>query len=70
MRLVGLPKSIVREKLVPIAYLSPEIPYASEIEVTPKPAASQSKHQKYPYIRGRGPLDASLACFRMLSQYL
>jgi HlyB family type I secretion system ABC transporter len=24
---------------------------------------------KYPYIHGRGPVDASLACFQMLSQY-
>lgn len=72
MRLLGLPKSILGEKLAPkstIDYSTPEIPYAPEIEVTPEPAAPQGKHKKYPYIRGRGPLDASLACFQMLSQY-
>jgi hypothetical protein len=28
-----------------------------------------SKQVKYPYIQGRGPIDATLACFQMLSQY-
>lgn len=31
---------------------------------------STNKQQtKYPYIHGRGPIDATLACFQMLSQY-
>ncbi|MHC5764837.1 MAG: peptidase domain-containing ABC transporter [Nostoc sp.] len=70
MRLVGLPKSIFRENLAsptPKTLLPAEIPYASEI-VTEAPAA-KGKQKKFPYIKGRGPLDASLACFQMLSQY-
>jgi len=45
-----------------------EIPYASEQlpEVEPEPG----KRVRYPYVRGRGPLDAALACFQMLSQHL
>ncbi|MEH2279345.1 MAG: peptidase domain-containing ABC transporter [Nostoc sp.] len=70
MRLVGLPKSILGENLAPTpkTFLPAEIPYASEITFTEEPAA-KGKQKKYPYIRGRGPLDASLACFQMLSQY-
>ncbi|WP_298911413.1 peptidase domain-containing ABC transporter [uncultured Nostoc sp.] len=70
MRLVGLPKSILGENLAPTpkTFLPAEIPYASEITLTEEPAA-KGKQKKYPYIRGRGPLDASLACFQMLSQY-
>ncbi|MEH1850019.1 MAG: peptidase domain-containing ABC transporter [Nostoc sp.] len=70
MRLVGLPKSILGENLAPLTpktLLPAEIPYASEITVTEEPA--KGKQKKYPYIKGRGPLDASLACFQMLSQY-
>ncbi|MBD2775712.1 peptidase domain-containing ABC transporter [Iningainema tapete] len=42
------------------------IPLAPE-----KPEAPQQTHQshKYPYIHGRGPVDATLACFQMLSQH-
>ena len=70
MRLVGLPKSILGENLPPTpkTFLPAEIPYASEITLTEEPAA-KGKQKKYPYIRGRGPLDASLACLQMLSQY-
>ncbi|WP_416211991.1 peptidase domain-containing ABC transporter [Nostoc sp. DedSLP04] len=71
MRLVGLPKSIFRENLAfptPKTLLPAEIPYASEITVTEAPAA-KGKQKKFPYIKGRGPLDATLACFQMLSQY-
>ncbi|MDF5709632.1 MAG: peptidase domain-containing ABC transporter [Nostoc sp. S4] len=70
MRLVGLPKSIIGENLAPASktFLPAEIPYASEISVTEAPA-TKGKQKKYPYIKGRGPLDASLACFQMLSQY-
>ncbi|MEH2210969.1 peptidase domain-containing ABC transporter [Nostoc sp.] len=69
MRLVGLPKSILGENLAPTpkTLLPAEIPYASEI-VTEAPAA-KGKQKKFPYIKGRGPLDATLACFQMLSQY-
>lgn len=71
MRLVGLPKSILGENLTPLrakTLLPAEIPYASEINFAGESPA-QTKQKKYPYIKGRGPLDGSLACFQMLSQY-
>ncbi len=40
---------------------APERPEEPEID-TPQPV-------KYPYVQGRGPVDATLACFQMLSQY-
>lgn len=50
---------------------SQEIPYAperpAELEAE---SVSQAKTTKYPYVQGRGPIDATLACFQMLSQHL
>jgi ATP-binding cassette subfamily B protein len=45
------------------------IPYAPERPPAPEPDIHQARG-KYPYVRGRGPLEATLACFQMLSQYL
>ncbi|MBD2105126.1 peptidase domain-containing ABC transporter [Leptolyngbya sp. FACHB-261] len=42
---------------------APDRPPEPEIEASGKPA-------KYPYIHGRGPLDATLACFQMLCLHL
>lgn len=43
------------------------VPFAPE---KPEVVESSNKqHEKYPYIHGRGPIDATLACFQMLSQY-
>ncbi|MDZ8186747.1 MAG: peptidase domain-containing ABC transporter [Nostoc sp. ChiSLP02] len=69
MRFVGFPKSLLGENLpaTPKTLLPPEIPYASEINITEEPVTQGKK--KYPYTKGRGPLDGSLACFQMLSQY-
>ncbi|MUL36006.1 type I secretion system permease/ATPase [Gloeocapsopsis dulcis] len=46
-----------------------EIPYAPEHppEAPPDPYAAKPK---YPIVRGRGTIEAPLACFQMLSQYL
>ena len=44
---------------------SKDIPYAPE-HSSPEP----SQKETYPYIHARGPLDAALACFQMVSQYL
>lgn len=44
-----------------------DIPYAPE-HSSPEPISHRD--QKYPYIHARGPLDAALACFQMLSQHL
>lgn len=43
----------------PFAPATPEAPETTETE----------QFTKYPYIHGRGPVDATLACFQMLSQY-
>ncbi|MCV3217120.1 peptidase domain-containing ABC transporter [Plectonema radiosum NIES-515] len=43
---------------VPFAPLKPEAPSES----------NNAQQVKYPYVHGRGPVDASLACFQMLSQ--
>ncbi|NJL49524.1 MAG: type I secretion system permease/ATPase [Leptolyngbyaceae cyanobacterium SM2_5_2] len=51
------------------------IPYATEAQLTASPgtAVAESKGdgraQGYPFARGRGQVDGSLACFDMLSQY-
>jgi HlyB family type I secretion system ABC transporter len=44
------------------------VPFAPE---KPEVAEESTNKQqtKYPYIHGRGPIDATLACFQMLSQY-
>lgn len=74
LRLVGVPKYLLPASIIPVTTSTTadswasDIPYASEIVA--KPAISkQSQREKYPYIRARGPIDATLACFQMLSQY-
>ena len=79
-RLVGIPASVVSfssRMLVPEVSATPadaaEIPYAPE-QVTDGAASYPDREQKaaksYPFIRGRGPVDATIACFQMLSQHL
>jgi ATP-binding cassette subfamily B protein len=79
MRLLGLPKYLLPESPSPapteIVPDFADIPYASDITIPPaknvetRKFASLLQNQKFPYIRGRGPQDATLACFQMLSQY-
>ena len=48
-----------------------EIPYAQEQEFVPPTTSNKSsKNKNYPFFRGQGELDASLACFQMLSKHL
>jgi len=48
-----------------------EIPYAQEQEFVPPTTSNKSsKNQNYPFFRGQGELDSSLACFQMLSKHL
>ncbi|MBW4605014.1 MAG: peptidase domain-containing ABC transporter [Calothrix sp. FI2-JRJ7] len=74
LRLLGIPKYLLPSpsvsKLTPVTADSwpSEIPYAQEIS-TSRESKKQLKREKYPYIRGRGPQDAALACFQMLSHY-
>ncbi|MGH2415727.1 MAG: cyclic nucleotide-binding domain-containing protein, partial [Microcystaceae cyanobacterium] len=50
-----------------------EIPHASEylpsLQSLPKAESSEPRNRNYPFVRGRGPLKATLACFQMLSRY-
>lgn len=52
------------------AIAAADISYAPEQPDSPAPTQAQIRAAKYPYIRGRGPKDATLACFQMLSQHL
>lgn len=78
-RLIGIPASIFSpaslafspesEAITPD---SVEIPYAPE--QPPDASGSyldqeQKARRHYPFIRGNGPIDGTLACFQMLSQY-
>ncbi|KYC35484.1 peptidase C39 [Scytonema hofmannii PCC 7110] len=44
-----------------------DVPYAPERPEEPEEPSPQSV--KYPHVRGRGPVDASVACFQMLAEY-
>ncbi len=79
-RLVGIPTSIFSpptQTLTPesVAFTSDsaEIPYAPAHPAEASEAYTSqdgSPKRKYPFIRGRGPVDATVACFQMLSQHL
>lgn len=72
-RLMGFRESALvptaAPSLPPAATSLEMIPYAPEqLPPVPEEAPTKGKH-KYPYVRGRGPLDAASACFGMLSQH-
>ncbi len=80
MRLLGLPireRINTKDAILPsanhevtsISIPSLEIPYAPDYppEAPPDPYAAKPK---YPIIRARGTIEAPLACFQMLSQFL
>lgn len=46
-----------------------DVPYAPD-QPPGEPPASFTASRKYRYVRGRGPINAPLACFLMLSQYM
>ncbi|OCQ88981.1 peptidase C39 [Nostoc sp. MBR 210] len=48
-----------------------DIPYApEEITAVDYPAPKKQKHLKYPFVRGSGEVNATFACFQMLSKHL
>jgi CRP-like cAMP-binding protein len=57
-----------------VAAAGSEIPYApdrlSEADPILLADERQPKAEKYPFVRGRGTLDAATACFQMLAQHL
>ncbi len=72
-RLIGLPEISQLSYDLNSTAASPavtsweEIPYALSSSPTNQ-TNDEANQVKYPYVRGRGPLDATLACFQMLSQ--
>lgn len=46
------------------------IPYAPKRPPEPETNNAHKRLAKYPYIHARGPIEATLACFQMLSQHL
>lgn len=46
-----------------------DVPYAPDQPPGESPAAFNAP-RKYPYVRGRGPINAPLACFGMLTQFM
>jgi ATP-binding cassette subfamily B protein len=79
-RLVGIPRSVLAtthslplpdETASAVGEMADEIPYASE-RPPAEPAIEEdakSPRQRYPFVRGSGPVAAPMACFQMLSQY-
>lgn len=75
VRLLGLPPTWLSPdsttpKDVRAVTTATDIPYAPDYPTLPAPTQAQARSAKYPYVRGRGPKDATLACFQMLSQHL
>ncbi|MBW4630406.1 MAG: peptidase domain-containing ABC transporter [Iphinoe sp. HA4291-MV1] len=73
VRLVGIPKATLSPKASASTEESTEknlsvedIPYGPN---RPPKLEPEYRSHKYPYIHGKGPVEATLACFQMLSQY-
>ena len=49
-----------------------DIPYAPEElpQVKPSTVKNEGKKQKYPFVRGKGEIDSTFACFQMLCDHL
>lgn len=54
---------------LPVPAISDLVPYAPERPPALEEDDTPGHSSKYPHVHGRGPVDASLACFQMLSQY-
>ncbi len=71
-RFIGIPQSIFQiSEPVPHTEVldSTEIPYSSDL---PSPTVEPNfsvRRKSYPFVRGRGSINATIACFAMLSQY-
>jgi ATP-binding cassette subfamily B protein len=51
-------------------FTASEIPYAPNYPAEPDYLVEESPKKQYPYVAGKGQVDAVLACFQMLSQHL
>ena len=74
LRLVGLPPAAFVDPTVETVAEAPQhllwddIPEATHQPPEPE-LPTQESLPKYPFVSGRGPVDAPLACFQMLAQY-
>ncbi|MGB3760502.1 MAG: peptidase domain-containing ABC transporter [Rivularia sp. (in: cyanobacteria)] len=64
----SLPPSLPHSSSLPLTSIWDNAPFAPATPEEPEPT-DNDQFTKYPYIHGRGPVDATLACFQMLSQY-
>lgn len=79
-RLVGIPADLLSQATLTLTLKasastldSAEIPLAPEqlVDATDNYVyTGRSSKSNYPFVRGRGPVDATLACFQMLSKHL
>jgi ATP-binding cassette subfamily B protein len=80
-RLIGFDAEILTPKTIPTApeplpddsaapAVADAIPYAPDYPVEPDYLLDESPQKQYPYVAGRGQVDAVLACFQMLAQHL
>ena len=75
-RLVGLSETLLlppgetSPKILTLAGNYEDIPYAPTDFSEKETDDAQDRLVKYPYVHARGPLEATLACFQMLSQHL
>lgn len=72
IRLVGFPKMLTPTVLsASLAEISLDaIPYAPDQPPEPDFPTARPKTKQYPYVRGRGNVQSTLACFQMLAQHL
>ncbi|CAN1213197.1 peptidase domain-containing ABC transporter [Tumidithrix helvetica PCC 7403] len=73
LRLIGLRDTFVAtvevvEDLPPLP-TALDIPYAPDLPTVANRGGGDRQAQDYPHIQGRGPVDASAACFEMLAKY-
>ncbi|KGF72017.1 peptidase C39 [Neosynechococcus sphagnicola sy1] len=78
IRIVGFPKVEFDRQLTatalesaPVPVHGEVVPYATDEDLAADPdSIPQSEKTHYPWISARGPVDATIACFQMLSQFL
>jgi ATP-binding cassette subfamily B protein len=73
LRLIGIPASVFDLSTRTISVLpaidssDEDIPYAEE---SLSEESDRQNHQHYPFVRGRGEINAAVACFQMIAQHL
>ncbi len=71
VRLLGFRDVLAEAKAVPAEVLEGGIPYAPELtRPTAEQEAAAGTAKRYPFYRGRGPIDGLLACLQMLGKFM